>query len=222
MKNLKQQFSCLFILAACLLAGGAPHAAASVIVFDNGPPNHLNGNNLGLAFQAEDFRLAGSTTLAGISFWSLETSGGYRGSISWSIMSNGAGAPGAVTLASGTQSAVNRTALGSYFGLNEYRNDFSLNAPLALGAGTYWLVLHNGAPSDLDDPDQYYWESAAGNATLRGVERYVPMAGWTTTGSEHAFQVSAVPEPAHVLMLLAGLPLAAFLRRRDPRSARFA
>lgn len=222
MKNSKQQFSCLLILAGCLLAGGPQHAAASVIVFDNGPPDHLNGNNIGYALQAEDFGLMASTTLTGISFWSLETSSGYRGSISWWIMNSGAGAPGAVTLASGTQSAVNRTALGSYFGLNEYRNDFSLNVPLTLGAGNYWLVLHNGAPSELGDPDQYYWESAAGNPTLRGVERYVPMAGWTTTGTEHAFQISAVPEPAHVLMLLAGLPLAAFLRRRDPRSARFA
>lgn len=222
MKNLKQQFSCLLILAACLLAGGAPHAAAAVIVVDNSPPNHLSGNNLGFAFEAEDFRLAASTTLTGISFWSLEASGAYRGSISWSIMSNGAGAPGGVTLASGTQSAVNRTALGAYIGLNEFRNDFSLNAPLALGAGTYWLVLHNGTPSNLGDPNQYYWESAAANDTLRGAERFDPAGAWSTTGSEHAFQVSAVPEPAHVLMLLAGLPLAAFLRRRDPRSARFA
>jgi hypothetical protein len=38
---------------------------------------------------------------------------------------------------------------------------------------------------------------------------------WTSNFNEHAFQVSAVPEPASVLMLAAGMLLVSALRRRD-------
>lgn len=220
MRKLKQQFCSLLACAACMLTGIAP-AAADVVIVDNSPPNHLTGNNMGFAFQAEDFSLSAGTTLTGLHFWSLEGDSAYRGSISWSIMSNGSGGPGATTLASGNQSSVMRTALGSYLGLNEYANHFALNAPLALGAGTYWLVLHNGPNSNLGDPNEFVWESAANNATMRGAERFDLAGAWTTNGTEHAFQILAVPEPAQVLMLLAGLTLAAGLRRREQRSERF-
>ena len=220
MKNLTHKFSCL-LACACILFGATPHALADIVVVDNSPPNHLNGSNLGFAFQAEDFRLAAGATLTSVRFWSLEGSGAYRGNISWSIMSNGAGAPGATTLASGTQNSVSRTALGSYLDLTEYRNDFGLGTPLMLGAGTYWLVLHNGAPGNLGDPNEFYWETTAVNSTLRGSERFDRLSGWTSNGLEHAFQVSAVPEPAHVLMLLAGMTLVGCIRRGEARSARF-
>ncbi|MDL2354128.1 MAG: PEP-CTERM sorting domain-containing protein [Pseudomonadota bacterium] len=217
MKNSYRQVPCRLALAACMLFGATPADAASVVVFDNSAPNHLGGNNMGYAFQAEDFSLAAAASITDIRFWSLESDGAYRGSISWSIMSNGAGAPGATTLAAGTQAAVSRSALGSFLGLNEVRNDFGLNAPLTLVPGTYWLVLHNGAPGDLGDPNEFIWESAANNATARGAERFDLAGSWSTTGTEHAFQVSAVPEPAHLLMLLAGLTLLTYARRRDQR-----
>lgn len=220
MRNLKQQLCCLLACAACMLTGLSP-AAADVVIFDNSPPNHLGGNNMGFAFQAEDFSVPNGFSLTGIHFWSLEGAGAYRGSISWSIMTNGSGAPGAVTLVANNQSTVSRTALGSYLGLTEYRNDFALNAPVALSAGTYWLVLHNGPNSDLGDPNEFLWESAANNATMRGAERFDLAGPWTPTGTEHVFQILAVPEPAHVLMLLAGLTLAASLRRREQRTERF-
>jgi hypothetical protein len=221
MNNLKQQFWRLLACAACLLGGAVPYAAASVVVVDNSPPNHLTGNNLGFAFQAEDFSLAAGTTLTGVSFWSLEGDSAYRGRITWSIMSDGSGAPSG-TLATGTQAAVSRTALGAYLGLQEFRNDFALNAPLTLGAGTYWLVLHNGCPCNLGDPNEFLWESAADNGTLRGVERFGQSGPWTSTGTEHAFQVSAVAEPAHVLMLLVGMTLLACLKRGEQSSENFA
>lgn len=221
MRNLKQQFCCLLASAACMLTGMAPAAAADAVIFDNSPPNHLTGNNMGFAFQAEDFSVANGFSLTGIHFWSLEGAGAYRGSISWSIMSNGSGGPGATTLVANTQPTVARTALGSYLGLTEYLNDFQLNAPVALSAGTYWLVLHNGANSDLGDPNEFLWESAANNATMRGAERFDLADPWTPTGTEHAFQILAVPEPAQVLMLLGGLILAAGLRRREQPCARF-
>ena len=221
MNTLTQKFRGLLAGAALVLCGAAPYAAASVIVVDNGPANHLTGNKLGFAFRAEDFTLAVDTTLNGITFWSLDGDGAYRGRISWTIRDHQrTDAPGAV-VARGIQATVSRTALGSYDGLQEYRNEFALNTPLTLAPGTYWLVLHNGAPRNLHDPNEFLWESAADNNTSRRVERFARSGPWRTTGTEHAFQVSAVPEPEQVLMLLIGMTLLACLKRRDQGSANF-
>jgi hypothetical protein len=221
MRNLKQQFCCLLACAACLLVGAAPHAAAAVVIVDNSPPNHLGGNNMGYAFQAEDFSVAPGAILTGVRFWSLEADSAYRGSISWSIVTGSAGHPGTNTLASGNQHTVSRASLGTVLGLTEYVNEFALNAPLVLGSGTYWLTLHNGPSGNLGDPNEFLWESAANNASLRGVERFDQHSAWTTNGTEHAFQIMAVPEPAQVLMLLVGMMLAASMGRREQRSERF-
>lgn len=207
------------LLALCAL-GGAAQARADVVVYNNGAPNHDSGNNMGFAYQAEDFTLSASTTLTDVHFWSLEAAGAYRGSISWEILCDCGGAPGAV-LASGTQSTVQRTGTGSYLGLNEYRNDFLLNAPLNVSAGNYWLVLHNGAFGNLGDPNEFLWETTNNNATHRGMESFSMGGAWTTNAQEHAFQITAVPEPAHALMLLAGLVVAAGIGRRQRATEQF-
>ncbi len=220
MKNPKQQLRRLLACAACLAFGAVPYAAAQVLVVDNSPPNHLTGNNMGFAFQAEDFTLAAGATLTGIRFWSLEAGTPYRGSISWSITQDGGSGPGAA-IAGGIESSVMRTALGAYLGLQEFRNDFTLQAPLALGPGSYWLVLHNGAPGNLGDPNEFLWESANPNGTRSGVERFANAGPWTTNGTEHAFQISAVAEPAQVLLLMIGMTLLVCLKRSDGSSENF-
>jgi hypothetical protein len=45
------------------------------------------------------------------------------------------------------------------------------------------------------------------------MESYDGGATWTGNFNEHAFQVSAVPEPASVLMLAAGMLVVGGLRR---------
>jgi hypothetical protein len=221
MKNLKQKFCCLLACAAGLLFGVQPYAMADIVVYDNGAPDHLSGNNMGFARQAEDFTLSAGTILTDVHFWSLEASGAYRGSISWAILTNVCCQPGA-TLASGTQGAVTRTNTGSYLGLTEYLNEFNFNTPVTVGTGTYWLVLHNGSFSDNGDPNEFLWETAAGNASRPGRESFDNLPVWTSNFNQHAFQITAVPEPSLVLMLLAGMALVACVRQRDQRSDTFA
>jgi hypothetical protein len=220
MKKRKQQFCCLLACAAGLLFGLPQSAMADLVVYDNGAPNHVTGHNMGFARQAEDFSLSADYTLTDVHFWSLEASGAYRGSISWSIMTNSDGKPDR-ELATGTQSVVTRTNTGSFLDLTEFSNAFNLNAPVMLGAGTYWLVLHNGSFCDMGDPNEYLWETSAANSTTRGQELLGDLPGWETNSNEHAFQITAVPEPATVVMLLAGIVLTAGLRRRELRSDAF-
>lgn len=222
MKNPKQQLCALLACAAVLVAAPLAAHAGGGVVYDNGAPDHQSGNNMGFAWQADDFSLAAGASITGLSFWSLEADGAYRGSISWSILSDANGAPGGTVIASGTESSIARTGLGSWLGLDEFRNDFSLATPLALEAGTYWLVLHNGAASDTGDPNEFLWETSALNGSTPGMEMLDSGAPWSSNFNEHAFQVSAVPEPASVLMLAAGLMLAGWIRRRGQGSAPFA
>jgi hypothetical protein len=213
MKHLKEHFCRLL---ACLMLCAAPLAANAVVVFDNGPPNHESGNNMGFAWQADDFTICACQPINGVTFWSLEAEGAYRGSISWSIVRD----LGGPELASGTQTMVTRTSLGTYLGLNEYRNEFTFDTALKLAAGTYWLVLHNGSFSNMGDPNEFLWETANGNASALGMESFDGVT-WTPNFNQHAFVISAVPEPGQLAMLMAGLIVAGSLRRREQRSAKF-
>lgn len=221
MKNVIHRFRCLFTFAAALLCGVPLHTNAAgmngAIVFDNGAPDHQSANNLGFAWQADDFTLSTGTSITGFRFWSLEAKDAYRGSISWLITR----ALGGTAIASGTLDTVRRTGLGESLGLDEYLNELSLTAPLALGSGTYWLVLHNGGFGDLGDPNEFLWATSAANGSLRGMESFDGGATWTSNFNEHAFQVSAIPEPASVAMLAAGMLIVACTRRRTQPGARF-
>jgi hypothetical protein len=217
MKNLKKPIGCLLTCAALAACALPATAHAATIIYDSGAPDHQSANNMGFAWQADDFTIGAGQWPAGLTFWSLEADGAYRGSISWSILS----APGGTVLGSGSTSQVTRTGTGSWLGLSEYRNQLDFGSMLNLSAGSYWLVLHNGAFGNLDDPNEFLWETAAANGSATGMESFDAGATWTPNGSEHAFMITAVPEPASVAMLAGGLLLTGCLRRREQPGKRF-
>ena len=204
-------------LLACLAAFAVP-ASAGPVVYTNGAPNQAGGNNMSFAVQAEDFVLSASTTISDVHFWSLETNGAYRGGIFWGLYSNVGGSPGAA-ISSGFQTAVSRTVTGaSAFGDFEILNEFDVTST-ALAAGTYWLVLHNGAVGNLnDDGLNFLWETTAAKG-LVGREDFGDGAGFTGNGAEHAFQLTGpnavnVPEPMTGGLVAAALAALMFSRQR--------
>ncbi|MGZ3184078.1 MAG: choice-of-anchor R domain-containing protein [Telluria sp.] len=199
--------------AALALCAGAPAWADGMLVYDNGLPDHQSGNNLGFAWQAEDFSVGTAATVGRIRFWTLEAPGAYRGRISWEIRADAGGAPGSTVLGQGTNPFVDRLAQGAVLGLGEYRNAFDLNIPLDLQPGTYWLVLHNGSPNELNDPNEFLWETTAPNGTVRGMESF-DGTHYSSNFNEHAFAITAVPEPLPATTLALGLGVLWSLRRR--------
>lgn len=203
-----------------LLVLATASVANAAVIYNNGAQNGTGANNLGIALQADDFVLSGQSTITDVHFLSIEGASDYRNGIFWALASNATGSPGAF-IASGFQSVVARVATGlNVLGFDEFENDFNLNAPVNLAAGTYWLILHNGTRTNVNDPNDFYWETSNNNSTVRGQESFDDAASWDTNFNEHAFFLTGtvenvVPEPSVAWILATGLMILLCLRRKD-------
>lgn len=214
-------------VAVCLATAGVLPGA---VIYSNGGPNLVNGRDIVAFRSADDFVLGSGATLGGIRYWSSVQPGrpfatDFSGQLTWGVYANNGGALGTL-LHTGTVSGLTGTATGQVFpGSNSpvYVLEFTLGAPVALNAGTYWLELHEGASLTANDGSSVLWLTAAasGNAKQAGAGG-LPESG---INQEYAFELldapgagAGVPEPGTVWLLGGGL-LASFAgwRRRESR-----
>jgi hypothetical protein len=199
-----------------LVSAFAVSTQAQSVIYNSGAPDHLSGNEMTGWIEASSFTLGSTATFQQVTFWDIEQSPGYQGSITWQIYSQGIGQPGGV-LFSGNASP-NHTATGNIIvgGATEYNNVFSVGS-ITLNAGTYWLGLHNG-PLTTTNFDYMYWETTSPSSSL-GYEQSTPFGSgnWSYNGNSYAFELTNVPEPTTLALAGVGIASLLALRRRTGR-----
>lgn len=195
--------ACLLpLVPLCVLGVLVPNAQADGIVYNNGGPNQHGGSDITDFLESEDFTLSGATIISDVDFWNFQlVAGDYKGSLYWAIQADARGTPGAI-IASGTTPAVARAATGltDTSGIySEFTDSFNI-APTELGAGTYWLTLHDGPITDSNFAD-FYWEWTADNGNSQAFD-LVAGGPWNAALSENAFELSGpVPEPRSIVLV---------------------
>ena len=150
--------------------------ASATPVYDNGVFNGLGGNAMSDLLQADDFRLNSVSTLEGIRFWALEASGAFVGSLTWSVNTDAAGRPSGTNIGSANV-VPTRTLVGTALGLSVFQYDIAINLP-NVTAGTYWLLLHNGANAQTAFQDFYWaWTDLNGTNISGSAQGRAPSSG---------------------------------------------
>jgi hypothetical protein len=210
------------LLTACFLALAS---VSGDVVYDNGAPNQLNGNEMTLWLQADSFQVSNPVSITSAQFWTLEESRTiWNGSLQWWVFDDAGGTPGGV-LDSGSGTDVTKVATGlTPIGLIEFVYNFTLNTSVLAADTTYWFGVRLGSESGLQD---IYWETTSSGALPYGYESYLgTMDNWSNNGLEHAFNLSAPTEPetpgvpdASSTALLLGFGLASFIGLNRRRTA---
>lgn len=212
-----------FILATATALHLGSTAASATTVFDNGGPDLNNGWCIDSGeYTADDFMLASTTDISGVGFYYQNYRGitGWDGSVSYEILADSAGAPGA-SLATGEGQNVAAIDSGQPWccgGGNAWLVTFDLEAAFsAIGGSTYWLKLFGA--DDAQNTSWWVTSSATGNAVTDAG------SGQFDTGNEVAFYLTGdgvapqVPLPAALPLLAGGLGFLAFAARRRSQRA---
>ncbi len=216
------------LLLFCVMAPLACSVGSAALIYNNGAPNQASADSISDLRVAEDMVVSSAGFLTSFEFWDVEAPGAYNGSISWFLFTNAAGTPGTViaqgNASTGAQITRTATANTNVFGFAEFDDVVNMtgsltSGSLTVGAGTYWLGLHDGLITNTVFQD-FYWETTANNASTFGEYQDLTSGpAWVSTLQEHAFNVSGtlgsvVPEPGTWVLMSAGLAGLALLRRK--------
>ena len=169
-----------FALFGLLLLALVAVPASAGVVWDNtnGFTNNFNVQawTINFGFEvADSFTFGSNTNVQGVDFWvqePLPATGGHADDmtqVDWAIVNNdGTGGnpfTGSTMVVSGTVSTSGVFMGTSGLGLDVYEESFATGG-VALGAGTYWLILQNAVSSS---GNPIYWDQSDGQTGRQGV-----------------------------------------------------
>jgi hypothetical protein len=205
-----------YLFALLAVATVSPAA----VIFSNGTPNLNNPNSRGITIHrsADDFTLGTASNVDSIRFWMVAEPGDFGGTLTYAIYQNSAGALETVI------DTASVTGVTPVF-LNQipqnihaiYEVNFALPSSLALGAGTYWLELHEGPTLTTGNDVNVLWAITSG-VTGNAKQNQNPTLPTTNVGNALAFELvgapstTGVPEPGSIALTCVGL--AAICARR--------
>ena len=204
------------------LALSAAQLSFAAPVFNNGSPDQVSGTQMSDVLVAEDFSLTASTTISSIRFWSIQFAPtDYLGSVYWAVYSNVGGAPGAV-LFGNTAVTTTAVATGNSTGFNyaEYVFDVDVN-DFVIGAGTYWLGLHNGPSASTVAREMLWSTTSTGGSESQYFDSFT--STWVGADTHLAFALdgtgvvvppTGVPEPGTLALVGLAVLVARVARRK--------
>lgn len=161
--------------------GPAPQRGVPAL-FNGGGPDFLNGNEMTLWIQGEDFDLPAPATVQYIRFWTIEF-GPWDGTCVVRFYADDSGVPGNLIFAS-LGNVQSRSDLGD--GYFEYWVEVPGGANVP--AGRSWVGLHMS--SDCSTRDEIYWATTSKGYGAAGHEDLECISGLTfNNGQQHAFEL---------------------------------
>jgi len=154
-------------------------------IFDGGPPDQVNANEMTSWVQAEDFVLAQDEVLGDVHFWTAEI-GPWDGTLVWFLFLDDAGQPAAAPFAFGNGILIDKVETGGIVdGAPEFEYWMDLDTPVPLTGGvTYYLGLLLGATPDFI----IFWETTSAGFGSTGWESLGgTFDNWSNNGLDHAF-----------------------------------
>jgi hypothetical protein len=204
-------------------------ALSAAVIYNGGGPNGVNGAGISNGVIAMQFTLANAANLQGLMFLGSANVNNvpsqFSGTIGFRFLTDNAGTPG-TSLALGSDSSVrlidNATRNA---GTHEYQFLVNLGS-IPLGAGTYWLALHEGTMGTPGDGTIIFWSTTSsaplGTPVARVTSDLNGLTGYTNTvlNSPLAFQLldapayNPIPEPSTWVLSLSAAAFLLLRRRR--------
>lgn len=205
----------LSVLTILLISLGTSQAA---VLYENGVVlPAFNGVESTSNVVADDFAIASGGSISSAGVYMFSASGGWDGTLEYSIFYDAAGSPGAL-LTSGLGQNIATSDTGTDYSVYDvFLFEFDLENPFAAAAGaTYWFGVHMSSDFGLDF---VYWAYAfGGNTHLSSGGTF---DNWSPGARTVAFYltgepggVSNVPEPTTISLLGASLLGLIWTRRK--------
>jgi hypothetical protein len=190
-----------FVLVGALLVS-APAFPQAVMLFDNGPMDYVNGHEMTMFTEAEDFEVPFSAQATRVSIGMGEFCafpGSWDNHLRWWIYEDSGGLPGPLVATSFAPAVSYTLDLDNCPGIAWWDVWFPLGQVVDLTVGVrYWLAIHMAA--DWAIRDEIYWATTSPGNFSRGAFQLGGTGPWASLPDDLAFNISFVSDDTYIFV----------------------